>query len=1534
MKLINGQRVMSVLLSITVLIACLSAVTLSHSVVLAEGIGFRDNFESGLKWELKSGTASDGEELKTYGDDSGHCLTVPSGTDAFYAPKTSEWSNSGQKVYFKTDINLKNTTPASRFSLVYWYKDAENWKAFQLYRDNDETYKGYAICMTEGIAGTKNSAKSQALSCSMTPTDTGSWRGNKMTVRNGGDEWITIELIIENSESFRIKLTRAGDSTEYTVLNTHRSGYTVAYRVGESIALTDAERKAAGFDPFVMRKDGFAISKLGKNTRHAYIDNFVLRCAAENEDSDSLIAKLTSEKYSDILSLTADTVKVSDKAKVEAAITEFDKLTDNQKHFASADISLLKALKKSIYLQEVPSRPSGDDLDPIFFNFENTDDAKYWTADNEQTVNPWGFTENPHKNGLNTSDTVFGVSSNNSTKPEPSYFLHPNYWSKDGNFAELSGKVYATGATYWGAPISFLYYYKDENNYKRLDLIRENGKWGCRTYFKIDGYCDSKGNDVVYKEYIGTDNTADSAEWLDFKFSYSSSKVVFTLTDEKGIKTELTLNQNGKCYKKTDLKTEVSEPEIVLNSARFAFGGFGYANYYIDDIKIKFTDAITIVAQDYLDKWSAVLGRDINSVTLADKTDIYTASSEFEDLPYDAQLLLEKEKAMLDKLVARIQDLELMQKLGVGQATISDGFHEDFEGEYANEKWRNQDGKSSGGFLSNEDLFKIVEDPENKSNHILEIAGKNSYYRTRDFLWPQMATMTKVSYRVKFNDAKSVFRGTSLYLSYIDENNYSRIYFYRDYEEYYCYRYESRSDGVLNANPGANLSTAFDFKNWVNVEIEYSPTTLNAVMTLTADSDPKNPVSLKLSMLSPKARLVLASPNGWQFNDADTVWYDDVNVEFTAGDWDDDIEVTQPVVYYTSNTHIKPGDVTMLYGENLGNTGAKLEIVRAADSTDSAGYVLQNYFDEKGTAAKHTQPLNPEIYFSGDVRTVEYVQQSENCFKFEIPSDFEDGVYIVKVTPRYSTADPVYAYINLPRIDYTLGDEGSISTAGGYLRILGKHIAVDTTSDERVYDADKIAAMNLKVQLKSASGTVYDLPVKSVESQYSVTASIPKNVPKGKYEVTVYNGHGNNSCWSKPYEVEIGSSWTENRPDEVFNVLDYGASIAVDGNDTPAFVAALEAAANNGGGTVYVPAGVYTLVYAIAIPENVYLKGESVELTSVLFSPYRYQFGALPGYMISTVKNVEISDISFYGQRMGNFIGASCDAENINIHNIRIQQSPMGGTPTEGSPGQVLVSYAELKSLVWAEAEQSSWGIKFRGDAVNVKIQNNDILYFSSPMRGGKYKYLNCTDNLMFSTNGSWMPFGANNSVFEGNDTKRITYGMHGDGMYLAQNTLGTTIINNREIFTTDGTAFYGQDRTGIIKKINDTTYQITTGQSWGDSYWLGNSLYVIQGQGACQVRRIVKSYGNYLVIDTPFVVEPNRNSRVVIHSTRYNMCFIGNDVSIGSNFGTYGTMVGAVFDSNKIHRSEGTGMWAFGDSPNWYNSIVNSHYYDGFFYH
>ena len=55
--------------------------------------------------------------------------------------------------------------------------------------------------------------------------------------------------------------------------------------------------------------------------------------------------------------------------------------------------------------------------------------------------------------------------------------------------------------------------------------------------------------------------------------------------------------------------------------------------------------------------------------------------------------------------------------------------------------------------------------------------------------------------------------------------------------------------------------------------------------------------------------------------------------------------------------------------------------------------------------------------------------------------------------------------------------------------------------------------------------------------------------------------------------------------------MDYGASTSSSTDNTAAFQAALDAAETNGGGTVYVPAGMFRLNGHITVPTGVELRG-------------------------------------------------------------------------------------------------------------------------------------------------------------------------------------------------------------------------------------------------------------------------------------------------------------------------------------------------------
>ena len=128
---------------------------------------------------------------------------------------------------------------------------------------------------------------------------------------------------------------------------------------------------------------------------------------------------------------------------------------------------------------------------------------------------------------------------------------------------------------------------------------------------------------------------------------------------------------------------------------------------------------------------------------------------------------------------------------------------------------------------------------------------------------------------------------------------------------------------------------------------------------------------------------------------------------------------------------------------------------------------------------------------------------------------------------------------------------------------------------------------------------------------------------------------------------------------------------------------------------------------------------------------------------------------------------------------------------------------------------------------------------------------------------------------------------------------------------------------------------QFADGSSYKtENYWKESNLMVTQGQGELQVRTIIYSKDDLIVVDTPFVVEPNRNSRVQIEDARQWLYNINNTYVNGGKVGTFGVQVGAVYDGNTFDSCLGYNHVSQGDGVVWYVSMVNTIYHNGSFWH
>ena len=161
----------------------------------------------------------------------------------------------------------------------------------------------------------------------------------------------------------------------------------------------------------------------------------------------------------------------------------------------------------------------------------------------------------------------------------------------------------------------------------------------------------------------------------------------------------------------------------------------------------------------------------------------------------------------------------------------------------------------------------------------------------------------------------------------------------------------------------------------------------------------------------------------------------------------------------------------------------------------------------------------------------------------------------------------------------------------------------------------------------------------------------------------------------------------------------YGAKgVGAFHNDTAGILAALSAARENGGGTVYFPHGNYLFTYLLDIPQNVEIKGDGVTKTSLTFLPYLWDLNQLPPQIIHLCGSNYVHDLDISGMRVSTLFGAN-DAADIRIERLTSTFIPFCGSPSVTGTLGDKYSHAQLKMKVAQEASyyrSASGAVMFR----------------------------------------------------------------------------------------------------------------------------------------------------------------------------------------------------------------------------------------------
>lgn len=632
-----------------------------------------------------------------------------------------------------------------------------------------------------------------------------------------------------------------------------------------------------------------------------------------------------------------------------------------------------------------------------------------------------------------------------------------------------------------------------------------------------------------------------------------------------------------------------------------------------------------------------------------------------------------------------------------------------------------------------------------------------------------------------------------------------------------------------------------------------------------------------------------------------------------------------PKLFHVTTAETMPDEAVLVRGEYLDKI-SEIKVSRLSDdnvSRSDPAYISMPVEDRLPDASGTC--LRTDAVTGKRSVAVELLQQKRQSLKFIVPAAFQEGVFSVEMTDDKGNKD--WFYLNVPMVRWILSEEGDCVVPGNYLRIQGKNLHREGVSASVV-----LVPVN--------GGKSIRMPVSEYFDDFSVKVDIPQDVQLGDYHLYYHNGRGGKTAWSEPLLVSVVKKPLSWWGDKVFNVCDFGAKGDGVHNETAAFRAALNAAEENGGGTVYVPRGRYMLTGALILSPNTLLKGESVKLTHLFWNPLNWDTGELPGSLIEGTHHFGVKDLVMWASRAWGLIMTSGPVEDqgyVDLENLIVRQS--------GQLSGMVYQVKANRDVVDAEFN-SRWnrsGIVLRGKGM--KIRN---CIFNT---GGMYTFFaaggfiqNCRfERNTTGINQSYMLVHPKGLIFEDCYKQGDGFGYAASvdesrNLYEARNTVPFNYTNDRECMTLDGGSGAYSGPIGSIDGILLTLPEEAKTNQWSENRWAGGGVFIINGKGAGQFRRIISHTLTDIVLDSPFLVEPDSTSEISITTVRHHLYFVNNTITDSGAYQLYGSAQNCVISGIHMTRCNGIvcrgSLLYSGKQPEWYIDIMNCRLEDGNYSH
>jgi hypothetical protein len=557
--------------------------------------------------------------------------------------------------------------------------------------------------------------------------------------------------------------------------------------------------------------------------------------------------------------------------------------------------------------------------------------------------------------------------------------------------------------------------------------------------------------------------------------------------------------------------------------------------------------------------------------------------------------------------------------------------------------------------------------------------------------------------------------------------------------------------------------------------------------------------------------------------------------------------------------------------------------------------------------------------------SVPVLQASDESLKCAVPMGWDPGVFACRIKREAFASEPIL--LNAPDPWWVQGDEGDAATPGGWLRILGKSLA-------GMGPAAQEARATIRLEPENGVPIVI-MPCDA--SGFSLRMVLPKDLARGRYTVRVHNGSGGAAAWRSAGAIQIVAKHVI--PTAIFNVLEsYGPAATVQMRKslvkynppldrTEGILAALKKAKDNGGGTVYFPAGRYTLKGPLSVPDNTVLKGEGMGVVTLWWGTGAFNLdgGGPQGRALEggdKVPQTLISGRDYGLEEMSIYLPPNYDQGIVadgrfRMNKVRVR-TDHAWIPTDRDKGAVVRM------------------------ARNFQVTNCDIYAKGQGLVSGKYGLIANNKIMAMKTNtplGGTRGMIVENNHFTGMDpTAYQNIGGSGRNIYYAHNTQESLFVHQADYsFTFDastGGYLGGLEAQGTrLTLAGDPTYpEWAKEESW---YWKASVVCILCGRGAGQWRDVVSNKGRAWGIDRPFDTPPDKTSVITIVPFNGRVLIIGNRFEDAAwvNAG-YGTSIDVVCAENQVVRSAllmNFGVNADGwFEPSWYVQYFDNEISEG----